>query len=47
MQIAKWIRERLGGEGEDDATEAVEPEAPAQDETPDESDDDPSVYPLW
>jgi hypothetical protein len=47
MQIAKWIRDRLGGEGEDEPSEAAEPPAPAQDEAPDENDDDPSVYPLW
>ena len=47
MQIAKWIREHLGGETEDDATDGAEPEAAAEDDEPTETDDDPSVYPLW
>jgi hypothetical protein len=47
MQIAKWVRERLGG---DDAAE--EKDEPPAEPIPDEGDehaddDDPSVYPLW
>ena len=49
MQIAKWIRERLGAEvSENDADDAAKPAAAADDdEQADEADDDPSVYPLW
>jgi hypothetical protein len=51
MQIAKWLRERLGGESADDTSAAHErdPETPVEDDDTrdDENDDDPSVYPLW
>lgn len=51
MQIAKWVRERLGEANPDDAVPNAEldPETPVDDIEPadDENDDDPSVYPLW